>query len=478
MSTKRALTALAGAILLALASGDLLAQGGHPRGRRFEAKIRRLQYEVWRLRQALLHPETLQGDEKNHRAVLGVVLEPVSGDVSILLGLKPGEAVRVVSVQREEAREAGLKERDVISKFQTPFGNWVPATMAILPHIYLPGDTAVMEVFRRMERMEIRLQTTCVCGRGEGCAFLSPVAGTETPFATLKEDEELANAPEPEPEPEPEPKPTLKCPECGRMVPAEYGYCPFDGARLRGRRDPPPEPPKEVEPPPPPPPPVPQIDPWIELARRLKDALRRIDARDSRGRLVHKEIPAYEDSEGTRRAGNLEHDEWVLVLQKGEFLTKLRRRSDGSVVWIHPRYLRMPTEEEMEAFRETRRDREADLALRQQVFEVNPRVKRIAEMLLNSFYNNSQDLRGKESLLRFQNLGLDAIPAALNLLTRMDHEEDKDILAAKMVTDTLERMVEGRWFVKIEHPYDVHGTLDEKWESVVEWKKIWMERQE
>jgi len=88
---------------------------------------------------------------------------------------------------------------------------------------------------------------------------------------------------------------------------------------------------------------------WKKLVGKRFETIRRIDLRDAEGFLQCPQVDVYEDAGKTRKAGQMNHDEWVIVLEESGEMTKVKRRKDKKVVWIETNRLRrVYTKEDIE----------------------------------------------------------------------------------------------------------------------------------
>jgi hypothetical protein len=97
---------------------------------------------------------------------------------------------------------------------------------------------------------------------------------------------------------------------------------------------------------------LPSDDPaerWKKMAGKKYETLRRIDLKDESGFLNCPQVDVYEDAGKATTAGQMNHDEWVVVLEESGDMTKVKRRRDQKEAWIESKWVkRIYTQEDIE----------------------------------------------------------------------------------------------------------------------------------
>ncbi|GEM_PF-2633410 len=97
---------------------------------------------------------------------------------------------------------------------------------------------------------------------------------------------------------------------------------------------------------------VPSDDPverWKKRVGKKFKFIRRIDLRDETGFLNCPQVDVWEDAGRTAPAGQMNHDEWVVIVEEEGSMAKVQRRRDKREAWIEAKYLRkIYTEEDIE----------------------------------------------------------------------------------------------------------------------------------
>jgi len=97
---------------------------------------------------------------------------------------------------------------------------------------------------------------------------------------------------------------------------------------------------------------LPEDDPqkrWRELTGTKFGNIRRIDLKDRDGNLGSPQIDVFADEGKTVPAGQMNHDEWVLILESKGPMTKVQRRKDKKEAWIETKWLKeIYTKEDIE----------------------------------------------------------------------------------------------------------------------------------
>jgi hypothetical protein len=97
---------------------------------------------------------------------------------------------------------------------------------------------------------------------------------------------------------------------------------------------------------------LPSDDPkkrWEELTGTKFANLRRIDLKDEWGNLDSPMVDVFADEGKTIPAGQMNHDEWVMILESKGPMTKVQRRRDKKEAWIETKWLKeIYTKEDIE----------------------------------------------------------------------------------------------------------------------------------
>jgi hypothetical protein len=97
---------------------------------------------------------------------------------------------------------------------------------------------------------------------------------------------------------------------------------------------------------------LPSDDPqerWKKLIGKKHENIRRIDMRDETGFLNCPQVDLFEDVQKTTSAGQLNHDEWVVLLAEEGSMSQIKRRKDKKTGWIESKFLRrVYTQEDIE----------------------------------------------------------------------------------------------------------------------------------
>lgn len=96
---------------------------------------------------------------------------------------------------------------------------------------------------------------------------------------------------------------------------------------------------------------------WRIMAKKKYENIRQINLKDETGMLNCPQIEIWEDAGRTRSAGQMNHNEWVVVLEEAGSMTKIKRRRDNKEGWIESKVLRrIYTEEDFEKDPEFKKD--------------------------------------------------------------------------------------------------------------------------
>lgn len=79
---------------------------------------------------------------------------------------------------------------------------------------------------------------------------------------------------------------------------------------------------------------------WKQLTGKKFDTIRRIDLLDETGTLNCPQVDIFEDAKRATNAGQMNHDEWVVILEEQGDMTKVKRRRDQKEGWIESKYLK------------------------------------------------------------------------------------------------------------------------------------------
>jgi hypothetical protein len=97
---------------------------------------------------------------------------------------------------------------------------------------------------------------------------------------------------------------------------------------------------------------LPKDDPaerWKKLVGKKFETIRRIDLRDEKGFIECPQVDVYEDAGKTKSVGQMNHGDWIIVLEEKGPMTKVKRRRDKKIAWIETKYIkRIYTKEDIE----------------------------------------------------------------------------------------------------------------------------------
>jgi hypothetical protein len=319
-------------------------------------------------------------------------------------------------------------------------------------------------------------------------------------------------------------EPPRTCPACKKRFPVEYRFCPFDGtplptkttlwelARARLMKAKPPgkkwseltaadrkamvkaaairglerrdleallgeiwreKRVEEAE--------LPSDDPaerWKKLAAAKYKNIRRIDLRDAEGFLSCPQVDVYADADRKTVDGQMNHDEWVVILETRGAMTRVKRRKDKKVGFFNdtatteiytPEDIR-PKKPELPKEPKARR-----WALRKHLFDVDEGVKARAEGLLQKFKKNFGDPEVERKCLEaFQALGEKAFPAGCNFMTGLNHMTEEGSQLGSQLFNTMVMMAREHWEYENEYNYGMFESAVEKWNAIVEMKEVWL----
>jgi hypothetical protein len=103
------------------------------------------------------------------------------------------------------------------------------------------------------------------------------------------------------------------------------------------------------------------VERWKKLVGNKFETIRRIDARDETGFLNCPQVEIYEDASKSVSSGQMNHEEWVVILEEQGGVAKVKRRRDKKIGWIEMKYIRrIYTEEDIARGPDKRKARERD----------------------------------------------------------------------------------------------------------------------
>jgi hypothetical protein len=88
---------------------------------------------------------------------------------------------------------------------------------------------------------------------------------------------------------------------------------------------------------------LPSDDPkerWKQLTGTKFENIRRIDLKDETGSLNSPQVDVFEDEGKGKSAGQMNHDEWVVIVESKGAMAKIQRRKDKKEGWIEVKYLK------------------------------------------------------------------------------------------------------------------------------------------
>ena len=88
---------------------------------------------------------------------------------------------------------------------------------------------------------------------------------------------------------------------------------------------------------------LPSDDPkerWKQLTGNKFENRRQIDLKDETGALNCPQIDVFEDEGKTRPAGQMNHDEWIVILENKGAMAKVQRLKDKKEAWIEAKVLK------------------------------------------------------------------------------------------------------------------------------------------